>query len=115
MKKLGVLVLSAPFLLQIAGAAGAAIWIRRYEGENGHVFDARRIEFLRNELAELARAISDGAHVRAFHAWSLLDNFEWADGYSQRCGLTHLDFRDQKRTVKDSGLWYGKVAGVNGL
>ena len=85
-----------------------------YEGENGHVPDARRIEFFRNELAELARAISDGANVRAFHAWSLLDNFEWADGYSQRYGLTYVDFRDQKRTVKDSGLWYGKVAGVNG-
>jgi beta-glucosidase len=86
-----------------------------YDKENGHVPDARRIEFFREELAELARAIADGANVRAFHAWSLLDNFEWADGYSQRYGLTYVDFRDQKRTVKDSGLWYGRVAAANRL
>jgi beta-glucosidase len=84
-----------------------------YEMENGRVPDSRRIDFFRAELAELARAIADGANVRAFHAWSLLDNFEWADGYSQRYGLTYVDFRDQKRTVKDSGLWYGRVAATN--
>jgi len=86
-----------------------------YEKEGGHVPDTRRIDFFREELAELARAIADGAKVRAFHAWSLLDNFEWADGYSQRYGLTYVDFRDQKRTVKDSGLWYGTVAATNRL
>jgi beta-glucosidase len=86
-----------------------------YEQEGGRVPDTRRIDFFRKELAELARAISDGARVRAFHAWSLLDNFEWADGYSQRYGLTYVDFRDQKRTVKDSGLWYGRVAAANRL
>ncbi len=86
-----------------------------YEKQNGRVPDARRIEFFREELAELARAMRDGAKVRSFHAWSMLDNFEWADGYSQRYGLTYVDFRDQKRTVKDSGLWYGRVAGANRL
>jgi beta-glucosidase len=86
-----------------------------YEKDNGHVPDTRRIDFFREELSELARAIADGAHVRAFHAWSLLDNFEWADGYTQRYGLTYVDFRDQKRTVKDSGLWYGHVAASNRL
>ncbi len=86
-----------------------------YEKKNGRVPDMRRIEFFREELAELARAISDGANVRSFHAWSLLDNFEWTDGYSQRYGLTYVDFRDQKRTVKDSGLWYGRVAEANRL
>jgi beta-glucosidase len=86
-----------------------------YEKDAGHVPDARRTSFFRDELAELARAIRDGANVRAFHAWSLLDNFEWADGYSQRYGLTYVDFRDQKRTVKDSGLWYGRVAEKNRL
>ena len=86
-----------------------------YEKENGRVPDARRILFFQQHLAELARAISDGANVRAYHAWSLLDNFEWADGYSQRYGLTYVDFRDQKRTIKDSGLWYGRVAAANRL
>ena len=84
-----------------------------YDKEKGRVPDTRRIDFFRAELAELAQAIHDGAKVRAFHAWSLLDNFEWADGYSQRYGLTYVDFRDQKRTVKDSGLWYGRVAATN--
>jgi beta-glucosidase len=86
-----------------------------YDKAGGHVPDTRRIEFFRAELAELARAIADGARVRAFHAWSLLDNFEWLDGYSQRYGLTYVDFRDQKRTIKDSGLWYGRVAAANRL
>ena len=86
-----------------------------YGKDDGHVPDARRIAFFRDELRELSRAISDGARVRAFHAWSLLDNFEWADGYAERYGLTYVDFRDQKRTVKNSGLWYGRVAAANRL
>jgi beta-glucosidase len=86
-----------------------------YDKADGRVPDERRTAFFKGILAELARAIADGAKVRAFHAWSLLDNFEWNDGYSQRYGLTYVDFRDQKRTVKDSGLWYGKVAATNRL
>lgn len=84
-----------------------------YPAENGRVPDARRIEFFRGILTELSRAIHDGARVRAFHAWSLLDNFEWTDGYSQRYGLTYVDFRNQQRTIKDSGRWYGRVAAAN--
>ena len=75
----------------------------------------RRTAFFGQVLAELARAIHDGAKVRAFHAWSLLDNFEWTDGYSQRYGLTYVDYRDQQRTVKDSGKWYSQVASTNRL
>jgi beta-glucosidase len=86
-----------------------------YDRDGGRVTDARRTSFFRQHLAELARAIADGANVRAFHAWSALDNFEWTDGYSQRYGLTYVDFRDEKRTVKDSGLWYGRVALSNQL
>lgn len=78
--------------------------------EGGRVPDDRRIAFFRSYLTELARAIQDGAKVRSFHAWTLLDNFEWADGYSQRYGLTYVDFRDQTRTLKDSAKWYGQVA-----
>jgi len=84
-----------------------------YPPQGGRVPDARRAEFFRGVLTELSRAIHDGARVRAFHAWSLLDNFEWTDGYSQRYGLTYVDFRDQQRTVKDSGRWYGRVAAAN--
>lgn len=86
-----------------------------YEKENGRVPDVRRTEFFKAILAELSRAIADGARVRAFHAWSLMDNFEWTDGYSQRYGLAYVDFRDQERTTKDSGLWYGGVAATNRL
>lgn len=84
-----------------------------YAKEGGRVPDTRRIAFFRDELQELSRAIADGARVRAFHAWSLLDNFEWADGYSERYGLTYVDFRDQTRTIKDSGQWYGRLAAAN--
>jgi beta-glucosidase len=86
-----------------------------YDKENGGIPDGRRISFFREELAELERAIADGARVRAFHAWSLLDNFEWTDGYSQRYGLTYVDFRDEKRTIKASGQWYGRVASTGRL
>ena len=83
--------------------------------DQDRVPDARRTDFFREELAELARAIADGARVRSFHAWSLMDNFEWANGYTERYGLTYVDFRSQKRTIKDSGLWYGRVAAANRL
>ena len=62
----------------------------------------------------MARAIGDGVPIRAYHCWSLLDNFEWAYGYSQRFGIVHVDFADQqRRTVKDSGRWYADVAAAN--
>lgn len=81
--------------------------------EHGRVPDERRILWYREVLAELARAIADGARVRAFHAWTLLDNFQWAEGHTERYGLIYTDFRSQKRTIKDSGLWYGEVASSN--
>jgi beta-glucosidase len=82
---------------------------------SGVIRDGRRIEYHRQYLAALARAISEGADVRGYHAWTLMDNFEWADGYSQRFGLAYVDFKTQKRTIKDSGRWYGKVAAENRL
>jgi beta-glucosidase len=78
--------------------------------ERNRVPDQRRIDFYRGYIAALSRAMQQGAKIRAYHAWSLLDNFEWAEGYAQRFGLTYVDFRTQKRTVKDSGRWYGQLA-----
>jgi beta-glucosidase len=82
---------------------------------NGVIHDAKRIEFYRGYLEAVARAIEDGADVRGYHAWTLLDNFEWSEGYRQRFGLTWVDFPDTERTLKESGHWYGRVASENGF
>jgi beta-glucosidase len=84
-------------------------------GADGRIHDQRRIEFYRQHMAELARAMKDGARVRAYHAWTLLDNFEWSSGLTNRMGLTYVDFATQKRTIKDSGYWYGRVAAAGRL
>jgi beta-glucosidase len=83
--------------------------------ENRGVPDLRRIDFFRGYIGAVARAIADGANIQGYHAWSLLDNFEWAEGFSQRFGLTYVDFRSQKRTIKDSGTWYGNLAATGKL
>jgi beta-glucosidase len=80
---------------------------------SGAIRDTRRISYHGQYLAALAKAMSDGADVRSYHAWSLLDNFEWAEGFSQRFGLSYVDFKTQNRTVKESGHWYAKVAAEN--
>ncbi|MEX2246326.1 MAG: GH1 family beta-glucosidase [Dehalococcoidia bacterium] len=74
---------------------------------DGRVHDEKRTEFLRGYIGQVGRAIDEGADVRGYYCWSLIDNFEWTFGYSQRFGLVYCDFADgQKRIVKDSGLWY---------
>lgn len=82
---------------------------------HGVINDTRRITYYQQYLWELARAIHDGADVRGYHAWSLLDNFEWAEGLSQRFGIAYVDFKTQKRTIKNSGKWYANVAAANAL
>ncbi|GAA1803276.1 GH1 family beta-glucosidase [Actinomadura chokoriensis] len=74
--------------------------------EGGRVRDARRIDYLRDHIAAVERASAAGADVRGYFAWSLLDNFEWAYGYSKRFGLVHVDYPTGKRTWKDSAHWY---------
>ncbi len=81
----------------------------------GEVRDERRVAFYRGSLAALHRAMEAGADVRGYHAWSLLDNFEWAEGYSQRFGLVHVDFTTGRRTPKASSRWFGQVAADNGF
>jgi beta-glucosidase len=85
------------------------------EVENGRVMDRPRTEYLAEHLAAALRAIRDGMNLTGFYAWTLIDNFEWAHGYRLRFGLAHVDFATQKRTVKDSGLWYSRCAEANAL
>jgi beta-glucosidase len=81
---------------------------------DGKVHDPQRVDFMHRYLLELARAIKDGVPVTGYYAWSLLDNFEWADGYKQRFGLVYVDYPTQKRIPKDSFDWYKKVIATNG-
>lgn len=109
------------------------LWVRERAGatplyvtENGAAFpdpavaseeplpDPDRVSFLREHLRALRQAIADGVDVRGYFAWSLLDNYEWAEGYSKRFGLVHVDFASQKRTLKESARFYGEVIATNG-
>jgi beta-glucosidase len=81
---------------------------------DGKVHDPQRIDFMHRYLLELARAIKEGVPVTGYYAWSLLDNFEWADGYKQRFGLVYVDYQSQKRLPKDSFDWYKKVIASGG-
>lgn len=83
--------------------------------EQGVVRDPRRIEFYRGYLEGVHRAIQAGADVRGYHAWTLLDNFEWSEGFAQRFGLAWVDFDTCQRILKESGRWYGQVARDNAL
>jgi beta-glucosidase len=81
---------------------------------DGQVHDPHRVDYLQRGLSELGRAIRDGVPVRSYHHWSLLDNFEWADGYKQRFGLVYVDYRSQKRMPKDSYRFYQQLIASNG-
>ncbi|TXS32224.1 beta-glucosidase [Streptomyces sp. ms191] len=86
-----------------------------YADPEGAVHDPERVEYLDAHLAAVHRAIADGADVRGYFLWSLLDNFEWAYGYGKRFGIVHVDFASQRRTPKDSARWYAEVIGRGGL
>jgi len=73
--------------------------------ESGYVQDDDRTEYLAEHIAAVAAARAQGADVRGYFAWSLLDNFEWAEGYAKRFGIVHVDYATQKRTPKQSALW----------
>ena len=81
---------------------------------DGKVHDSARIDFYHRYLRELKRAATDGVDIAGYFAWSLMDNFEWAKGYSERFGLIFVDYNTQKRTIKDSGYWYKEVIESNG-
>jgi beta-glucosidase len=117
----------APALTEILG------WVKDrygnppiYVTENGAAFfdpptvdgerlaDPLRVEYLRQHLAAVHAALERGVDVRGYFVWSLLDNFEWSLGYSKRFGIVHVDFETQKRTLKDSALFYAKVIASGG-
>ena len=79
-------------------------WVDRVT--DGRIHDDGRTRYLATHLEACADAIAAGVPLRGYFAWSLLDNFEWAEGYAQRFGLVHVDYGDLRRTVKDSGHWY---------
>jgi beta-glucosidase len=82
---------------------------------DGNIDDTDRIMFLRNYLTQLQRATSDGVPVRGYFLWSLMDNFEWADGYGTRFGLHYVDYATQRRTPKLSAAFYKEVIAQNAV
>jgi beta-glucosidase len=97
-----------------------------YVTENGAAFfdppvadaepvpDPLRVSYLRAHITAVHAAVEAGADVRGYFAWSLLDNFEWSLGYAKRFGIVHVDFDTQKRTLKDSALFYARVIASKG-
>ncbi len=81
----------------------------------GRIEDTDRVMYLRNHLTHLHRAAAEGYPIKGYFLWSLLDNFEWADGYSKRFGLHYVDFKTEKRTPKLSAEWYREVVARNAV
>lgn len=91
---------------------GASYTVQPIDGE---VHDENRRRYLELHLEQIWKALANDIPVEGYFVWSLLDNFEWAHGYSQRFGIVHVDFDDQTRIVKDSGHWLAGVAAANGF
>lgn len=83
--------------------------------QDGKVYDADRVMYLRNYLTHLQRAAREGLPVKGYFLWSLMDNFEWEDGYTKLFGIHHVDFKTQKRTPKLSADWYRELVRTNRL
>lgn len=77
-----------------------------HDAINGKIADQPRIDYLQQHLSALQEAMQSGVDIKGYFAWSLMDNFEWAEGYAMRFGLVHVDYSTQKRTLKDSARWY---------
>jgi beta-glucosidase len=79
------------------------------------VDDPRRVDYVRQHIQAMARVIADGIPLKGYCLWSLMDNFEWAEGYNKRFGIVYVDFATQQRTIKSSGHWYaGFIAAQRG-
>jgi len=86
-----------------------------YRGPDGAVHDAARVAYLAAHVKAVEDAINTGTDVRGYFVWSLLDNFEWAEGFSKRFGLTWVDYPGSERVKKDSFYWFQKLVAANGL
>jgi beta-glucosidase len=84
-------------------------------GPDGRVDDPLRIAYLKEHLTAAARGIAAGVPLRGWFVWSLMDNFEWAHGYSKRFGLIYVDYSTQQRLLKNSAHWYCRVIAANGV
>ncbi|MBV9888651.1 MAG: beta-glucosidase [Acidobacteria bacterium] len=82
---------------------------------SGQIEDTDRVMYLRNHVTQMHRAAAEGYPIKGYFLWSLLDNFEWADGYSKRFGICYVDFKTQKRTPKQSAEWYREVTKRNAV
>jgi beta-glucosidase len=80
---------------------------------DGGVDDASRVKYFHDHIAATQIAMAQGVPVTGYFAWSLMDNFEWASGYEKRFGLVYVDYTTQKRTLKNSALWYQEFLGGN--
>jgi len=81
---------------------------------DGKIEDPLRVEYYRQHLRAAHDAMSKGANLKGYYAWSLLDNYEWALGYSKRFGIVHVDYSTQQRTIKSSGRYYAEVIRTKG-
>jgi beta-glucosidase len=82
---------------------------------DGHVHDERRVAYLRDHFAAARAAIAAGVPLAGYFVWSLLDNFEWERGYTQRFGIVRVDYDTQKRTPKDSAYYLKQVIAANAV
>ncbi|MEU4885871.1 MULTISPECIES: GH1 family beta-glucosidase [Streptomyces] len=103
----------APGLPLLVTENGAAYEDR--PGPDGGVHDPERIAYLHGHLAAVHRAMADGADVRGYFLWSLMDNFEWSFGYAKRFGLVRVDYETLARVPKTSAHWYSRLARTNVL
>ncbi len=85
--------------------------INRY----GSIEDNRRIDFLHRHISQVHKSIQEGINIKGYYIWSLMDNFEWTYGYSQRFGLVYIDYKTLRRQIKDSGYWYRDLIANNGI
>ena len=83
------------------------------EIQNDKIYDSNRISYIAQNLKQLKRAHLENLKVSGYFVWSLLDNFEWSEGYRPRFGIVHVDYKTLNRTIKSSAFWYKQVIQYN--